>query len=304
MTHGFARHVQFPPIDADLHSHSCVSDGTLAPSEVVRRAHERGVHLYALTDHDHLGGIAEARDEARRLAMGFVSGVEISVSWGVETVHIVGLRVDPTCQALLEGLAVTRKGRDARAREMGDALAAAGIEGAYEGALRHVTNPSMVARTHFARFLVERGVCADMREVFRRYLVEGKPGFVEHRWASLGDALGWIRSAGGVAVLAHPARYRLDAGALDALIDQFRALGGTAIEVVCASHTRDDQRRFAAIAAARGLRASRGTDFHGPDENRVDFGQLPALPEGLVPVWQDWPEAHYAMTQRDVAIGA
>lgn len=304
MTHGLARSVPSLHIDADLHSHSAVSDGTLAPSVLVNLAHRRGVHLLALTDHDHLGGLDEARREAQRLDLAFVCGVEVSVSWGGETVHVVGLRIDPTDRALNEGLAATRSGRDVRAREMGEALAAAGIPGAYEGALRHVSNPAMVGRTHFARFLVEQGVCSDLREVFRRYLVEGKPGFVPHRWASLDEAVGWIKAAGGVAVLAHPARYRLDPAALDTLIDEFVAFGGTGIEVVCASHARDDQRRFAMIAAARRLLASRGSDFHGPGENRVEFGQLAPLPHGLVPVWRDWPETRHAIARQAAAISA
>lgn len=304
MTHGLARSVPSLHIDADLHSHSRVSDGTLAPAALVQLAHRRGVRLFALTDHDHLGGLAEAGAEAQHLDLAFVCGVEVSVSWGGETVHIVGLRIDPSDRALKAGLEATRSGRDARARAMGEALASAGIEGAYEGALRHVSNPAMVGRTHFARFLVERGVCSDLREVFRRYLVEGKPGFVPHRWASLDEAVGWITAAGGVAVLAHPARYRLDPSALDGLIDEFRVFGGTGIEVVCASHTRDDQRRFASIAAARGLLASRGSDFHGPGENRIEFGQLPPLPHGLVPVWHDWPEAQSAVARQAAAIGA
>lgn len=291
MTHGRAPTVPLPHFDADLHSHSSVSDGTLTPAEVVRRAHASGVRLLALTDHDHLGGMAEARSEAQRLGIDFVGGVEVSVSWGGETVHVVGLRVDPAAGALSEGLAATRSGRDERARAMGDELARAGIDGAFEGALRHVSNPALVGRTHFARFLVERGICGDVREVFRRYLVEGKPGFVPHRWAALEDAVGWIVDAGGVAVLAHPARYRLDATALDTLVGEFRAFGGTAIEVVCGSHTRDDQRRFAALASRFRLLASRGSDFHEPGESRTEFGRLPALPEGLVPVWHDWPEA-------------
>ncbi len=290
-------------LDVDLHSHSRVSDGTLAPAALVRLAHERGVQLLALTDHDHLGGLAEAQREAARLGVEFVCGVEISVSWSHETVHVVGLRIDPACAALVDGLARTRAGRDERAREMGAALARAGIPGAYEGALAHVANPALVGRTHFARFLVEQGVCGDVREVFRRYLVEGKPGFVAHRWAALADAVQWIRDAGGVAVLAHPARYRLDPNALDALIDEFQRLGGTAIEVVCGAHAPDDQKRFAAIAAARGLLASRGTDFHGPGENRVEFGQLPALPSRLEPVWSGWPEAARA-ARRAAVLGA
>lgn len=278
-------------LDADLHCHSRVSDGMLAPEAIVRRAHDRGVELLALTDHDHLGGIAQARDEALRRGIEFVAGVEISVTWGGETIHVLGLRIDAASPPLVAGLARTRDGRDARAREIGELLSRAGIDGAYAGALRHVTNPAMVGRAHFARFLVETGVCDDVREVFRNYLVEGKPGWIPHRWASLDDAVGWILGAGGVAVLAHPARYRLDATALWALIGAFRDVGGTGIEVVCGGHSPDEQRRFADCARELGLRASRGSDFHGPGESHVDFGQLPRIPDTLVPVWIDWPES-------------
>ncbi len=281
-------------LNADLHAHSRVSDGVLAPAEVARRAHARGVQLFALTDHDELGGLTEAGAAAAALGLAFVPGVEISVSWGGETIHVLGLRIDPGCAPLRDGLARTRSGRDARAREMGEDLARAGIAGAYQGALRFVGNPAMVGRTHFARHIVERGVCRDVAEVFQRYLSEGRPGFVAHRWAGLADAVQWIRAAGGVAVLAHPGRYRLGETALWALAGAFREAGGEAIEVVCGSHTRDQYRRFARVAHEFGLRASRGSDFHGPDESRVELGSLPALPDALVPVWLDWPEAAWA----------
>ena len=284
-------------LNADLHAHSRVSDGSLAPAEVVRRAHEHGVELLALTDHDEVDGLAEAAAAAAGLGLAFVPGVEISVTWGGETIHVVGLRIDPGCQALRDGLARTRSGRDARAREMGEDLARAGIADADAGALRFVGNPAMVGRTHFARFIVEQGVCRDVHEVFQRYLSEGKPGFVPHRWASLGDAVGWIRGAGGVAVLAHPGRYRLGETALWSLIAGFRDAGGEGIEVVSGSHTRDQYRRFAQVAHEFGLRASRGSDFHGPDESRVELGSLPALPDTLVPVWLDWPETAQAISR-------
>ncbi len=290
-------------LNADLHAHSRVSDGVLAPAEVARRAHAHGVQLFALTDHDEVDGLAEAGAAAAALGLAFVPGVEISVSWGGETIHVVGLRIDPDHRPLREGLARTRSGRDARAREMGDDLARAGIAGAYEGALRFVGNPAMVGRTHFARYIVELGVCRDVAEVFQRYLSEGKPGFVAHRWASLGDATGWIRSAGGVAVLAHPGRYRLDDTALWALVAAFREAGGEGIEVVSGSHTRDQYRRFAQVAREFGLRASRGSDFHGPDESRVELGSLPPLPATLVPVWLDWPEAALAASRPQAARG-
>jgi predicted metal-dependent phosphoesterase TrpH len=291
-------------IEADLHSHSRVSDGTLSPAEVVARAHEAGVALHALTDHDELAGLAEAASEARRLGMLFVPGVEISVSWAGETIHIVGLKIDPRDADLNAGLARTRAGRDARAREMGQQLERAGVPDAYEGALRHVGNPALISRTHFARHIVEAGVCADVSEVFRRFLSEGRPGYVAHRWADLDEAVGWILSAGGVAILAHPGRYRLDDGGLWALMTEFREVGGTAIEVVSGSHTPDQYRRFAGLAREFGFLAARGSDFHGPGESRVDFGELPPLPDSVVPVWRDWPEAVALLAERGLAVPA
>ncbi|MGD9943140.1 MAG: 3',5'-nucleoside bisphosphate phosphatase [Burkholderiaceae bacterium] len=268
-----------------------MSDGTLAPAEIARRAHAHGVQMLALTDHDEVGGLAEAARTAAELGMVFVPGVEISVTWGGETIHIVGLRIDFGRDELVEGLARTRNGRDSRAREIGDDLARAGIPGAYEGALTYVGNPALVSRTHFARFLVERGVCADVRDVFRRFLSEGKPGYVPHRWASLSEAVSWIRGAGGMAVLAHPGRYRLGDTGLWELITQFRDAGGEGLEVISGSHTPAQYLQFERMARDFGLRASRGSDFHGPGESDIELGSLPDLPASVVPVWADWPEA-------------
>ncbi len=276
-------------LNADLHCHSSISDGTLAPEDVVARAHARGVQLLALTDHDELGGQARAAAAARSLGLAYVTGIEISVTWAGETVHVIGLGIDPGEPRLAAGISGVRSGRRARALEMAEQLRVAGIEGAWDGALRHVGNPDLVSRTHFARHLVESGVCADIGEVFQRYLVQGRPGYVPHRWARLSEAVGWIAGAGGTAVLAHPGRYRLNDTALWALIEEFREAGGTAIEVVCGSHTRDQYGRFARIAREFDLRASRGSDFHGPGESRVELGSLPDLPDAVVPVWADWP---------------
>jgi len=281
-------------LKADLHCHSTVSDGTLAPSAVAATAHAAGVELWALTDHDEVDGIAEARAAACELGMGFVAGVEISVTYAGETVHIVGLRIDETNATLRAGLVATRSGRDARGREIAAQLAAVGIPGAYEGALKYVGNPDLMSRTHFARYLVEVGVCPTLPDVFRKYLTEGKPGYVPHRWASLADAVGWIRGAGGVAVVAHPGRYKFDRMTEGALFDEFQALGGAAIEVVTGSHTPDQYALYAEQARRYGFQASRGTDFHAPGEARVDFSQLPPLPAGLTPVWQDWQEVRGA----------
>jgi predicted metal-dependent phosphoesterase TrpH len=275
-------------LNVDLHCHSNVSDGVLTPSAVAARARQAGVDVWALTDHDEVSGIAAARAAAGALGMQFVAGVEISVTWAGKTVHIVGLQVDENHAALVEGLARTRAGRDARGREMAAQLAAAGIPDAYEGALKFVGNPDLMSRTHFARYIVECGKCANVPEVFRKYLVEGKPGYVEHRWAALADAVGWIRGAGGIAVIAHPGRYPLSELAQGALFDEFRQLGGAAIEVVTGSHSPDQYPLYARLANDYGFLASRGADFHAPGEPRADFASLPALPSNVKPVWHDW----------------
>jgi len=169
--------------------------------------------------------------------------------------------------------------------EMSDGLAKVGIKGAYEGALHFVGNPELISRTHFARFLVESGVCKDTYEVFRKYLTEGKPGFVPHRWASLRDAVHWITDAGGVAVIAHPARYGFSANEEYALFTEFKAHGGRGVEVVTGSHSVQEAARYAETALEFDLAASRGSDFHSPDESRIDLGLLPDLPANLTPVW-------------------
>ncbi|MBC8119827.1 MAG: PHP domain-containing protein [Burkholderiaceae bacterium] len=273
-------------IRADLHSHSNLSDGTMTPDGVARRAAAFGVELYALTDHDELGGLSHARAAAAACSLAFVPGVEISVTWGGTTLHVVGLNIDPEAPVLRDGLANVRSGRNRRAQEIADGLAAVGISGTLEGALRHAGNPKMIGRTHFARFLVEQGVCGDVREVFKRYLVPGKPGYVPHRWATLAEAVTMINGSGGVAVLAHPARYRLDALALHSLLEEFRTAGGTALEVVTSNHTAADVRRYTQLALDFGFEASSGSDFHGPGEAaNVELGRVPMLPPELTPVW-------------------
>jgi predicted metal-dependent phosphoesterase TrpH len=275
-------------MNADLHCHSNVSDGFFAPADVARRAHAGGVTMWSLTDHDELSGQADARQTAEALGMHYVPGVEISVTWAGRTVHVVGLGVDPECGLLVEGLRATRHGRTARAETIGAALEAIGIPGAYEGALRYVTNPDLVSRTHFARFLVEKGFAESTADVFNRFLGDGKPGYVPHRWARLEDTVAWIKAAGGVAVIAHPGRYPYTALEFDALFGAFIDLGGLAIEVVTGSHTPDQYREYADVARRFGFEASRGSDFHAPGEGRVELGGLPQLPSDLKPVWERW----------------
>jgi predicted metal-dependent phosphoesterase TrpH len=271
--------------NADLHCHSTVSDGTLSPETVAARAKAKGVELWSLTDHDELGGQARAEAAAREMALPYLPGVEISVSFAGQTVHIVGLGFDPDDDALRLGLAQTRGGRGERALEMAAGLARVGIPGAFEGALQHVGNPALISRTHFARWLVDSGVCADTSEVFRRFLTEGKPGFVPHRWAALGDAVRWITAAMGIAVIAHPARYKFSANEEFALFSEFKAHGGRGVEVTTGAHSSAEIARYADIAREFDLLASRGSDFHAPAESATDLGSLPALPSGLNPVW-------------------
>lgn len=273
-------------LNADLHCHSNVSDGTLTPEALAERAKRNGVQLWALTDHDEVGGQHRARNSALTLGMSYLSGAEISVTFANKTVHIVGLGFDPDNLALQQGLEATRGGRERRARDMADGLAQVGIAGAFEGALRYVGNPDLISRTHFARYLVEVGICADPHEVFRKYLTEGKPGFVEHRWAGLADAVHWITGGGGVAVIAHPGRYGFTPNEEYALFSEFKAHGGQGVEVVTGSHTAAEYVKYADMANEFDLLASRGSDFHDPVESRTDLGALPDLPGVLTPVWQ------------------
>ena len=275
-----------PSINADLHCHSVVSDGTLEPEALAARAKANGVDLWALTDHDEVGGQRRARDAALAIDLPYVTGVEISVTFAGITVHIVGLGFDAGDARLIAGLAATRGGRGQRALEMAEGLAQVGIPGTFEGALRFVGNPELISRTHFARHLVDSGVCGDTQEVFRRFLVEGKPGFVPHRWAALGDAVRWILEAGGVAVIAHPGRYKFTPSEEYALFSEFIAHGGRGVEVVTGSHTPPDYVKYAAMAKEFGLLASRGSDFHSPGESHTDLGRLPPLAAELKPVWE------------------
>ncbi len=273
-------------LNADLHCHSVVSDGTLTPEALAERAASHGVELWALTDHDEIGGQARAAAAAKAVGMRYVTGVEISVTFLGKTVHIVGLGMDTDNAVLCEGLERTRGGRRLRAQDMADGLAKVGIKGAFEGALQYVSNPDLISRTHFARHLVETGVCKDTNEVFRKYLTEGKPGFVEHRWASLKDAVGWITGAGGMAVVAHPARYKFTPNEEFALFTEFKGHGGRGVEVVTGSHSAAEYVTYAATAQEFGLAASRGSDFHSPLESHTELGTLPYLPGGLTPVWE------------------
>ena len=275
---------------ADLHSHSTVSDGMLAPAALAQRAHANGVTLWALTDHDEVGGLAEAAQAARALGMDFLNGVEISVSYAGKTVHIVGLGIDPSNAALLEGLAHTRSGRGQRARDMAHKLEGMGISGAYAGAVALAGNPQLLSRTHLARYVVAQGHCSSMQQVFDRYLGDNGPAFVPHQWAKLADAVGWIRGAGGVAVIAHPGRYGFNATAEWSLFTDFVAAGGQGLEVATGSHRPDELPTYADLGRQFKLAHSCGSDFHGSKESRHDLGHYPQISLKLPAVWDLIPE--------------
>jgi hypothetical protein len=272
----------------DLHTHSTASDGTLRPSELVARAARAGVRVMALTDHDTLNGIAEAKVAAAEQGLTLIPGVEISVNWGGRVIHILGLGLDPAALELNNGLERLRDYRGWRAKEIGRRLGVKGIEGAYEGALALSGDEEFVGRTHFARLLVQRGYAATVRDVFKRYLVKGKPGHVSGEWASLEEALVWILDAGGQAVIAHPARYSFTGFKMRRLMGEFRELGGVAIEVVSGSHSRDEAYLYAQRARESSLLASAGSDYHGPEHPYLELGRLPKLPPGCTPIWADW----------------
>lgn len=272
----------------DLHCHSTASDGLLAPEALAARAAANGVSMLALTDHDEIAGLAQARAAAEAHGVRFVDGVEISVTWNSNTIHVVGLNIDPGNAALNAGLKSVREGRARRARRIGEALEDSGVADSFAGAMAYVRNPDLVSRTHFARFLVERGHARDVHGVFQRFLVRGKPGYVPHQWAALGDAVGWIRASGGVAVVAHPGRYKLSKAEMREFLGEFRDCGGGGIEVITGSHAPEQYTEFGRLATQFGLAASRGSDFHGPGESKADLGALPALSDELKPVWREW----------------
>lgn len=274
----------------DLHCHSTVSDGALAPQDLVAYAAEKGVKVLGLTDHDDLGGLEIARAAAKQQGIGFVNGVEISATWKKRTLHIVGLKFDNNNETLKSELAKVRIGRDERAKEIGEDLAKAGIPDAYEGA-KKIANGSIITRSHFGKFLVEAEHVPHMKAAFKRYLVKGKPGYVDHQWMSLAEAVGLIKGAGGLAVIAHPGRYDLGFVNLHLLMNEFKSLGGDAIEVVTGSHTPEQYKQFGKIAKRFDFKASQGSDYHGPGRSYMDMGYLPNPPRGLKPIWHDWEEA-------------
>ena len=275
----------------DLHSHSTISDGTLTPTELISRAHEHGVKVFALTDHDATEGLNEAALLAAKLGLYFVPGIELSVTWSHQTIHIVGLGINPDDETLNQGLKELRDFRGRRGEEIARKLEKKGLENPLEGA-KKFANGEILSRTHFARYLVEQGKAKDIRQVFKRFLVKGKPGYVAGKWASLEDALSWIQGAGGIAVIAHPARYKISATRLRQLIAEFKELGGLGFEAISGSHSPDEEQRMAQLANQFGLFISKGSDFHSPDNIYRELGAMQDIPKGSIPLWHSdaWKE--------------
>ena len=278
-------------LHCDLHSHSTISDGTLTPTEMVLRAHEKGVKVFALTDHDATEGLKEAAQIAATVGLHFVPGIELSVTWSHQTIHIVGLGINPDDEALNNGLKALRDFRRSRGEEIALKLVKANFENPLEGA-KSFANGEILSRTHFARYIVEQGRAKDIRQVFKRFLVKGKPGYVAGKWASLEDALSWIQGAGGIAVIAHPARYKISATRLRQLIAEFKELGGLGFEAISGSHSPDEEIRMAQLANQFDLFISKGSDFHSPENIYRELGAMQDIPAGSIPLWHSdaWQE--------------
>lgn len=272
-------------LDIDLHCHSTASDGTLPPAALVARARDAGLRTLALTDHDCVAGLGEAEAAAQPAGLRLIAGVELSVTWQARTLHILGLGIRPQDAGLGAGLARLQAFRQWRAAEIARRLERAGVPEPLAGARRLMLG-EIPSRSHFARYLVACGKARDFRDGIRKWLRQGRPGHVAGQWAALDEAVGWIRGAGGVAVIAHPARYELSATRLRLLLTEFKAAGGEGIEVLSGSHGAEEVRHYTGVALRYGLLASAGSDYHGPGEGHLELGRLPLLPEGLTPVWR------------------
>jgi len=271
----------------DMHTHSLASDGAYEPAELVRHAAQAGITELALSDHDTTAGIDEADAAARQTGIRLIPAVEVSTSWQSKAIHIVGLNIDIDTPILQTGLRGLQNIRDARAREMGARLAKHGVQDSYSAAMA-LAGTGMITRTHFARHLCNIGLAGSISEVFERYLKQGKPGYVSTQWAEIGDAIAWIKAAGGVPTLAHPHRYKLTASWLRRLLTDFKQAGGQAMEVVSGNTPPQEMQSAASLARKFELLASAGSDFHAPEHTWVKLGRLPALPADLAPVWSCW----------------
>ncbi len=272
----------------DLHSHSFHSDGILSPRDLVTRAHQQGVDVLALTDHDETQGLIEAQVTADTLGLRLINGVEISVSWDRnQTIHIIGLNVDPENETLRSGLATIRAERVKRAKKIADKLEKSGINNVWDQIVDEAGFEA-VTRTHFARFLVKNGHAKDMQQCFKKYLGKKGRAYVNGHWESLEAAVGWIVNSGGDAVIAHPTRYNLTRTKLEKLVVDFKAYGGIGIEVVGQRYSEKEKAEMASLARRFDLLSSVGSDFHHPDNPYVELGRGLTLPMECCAIWHKW----------------
>ncbi len=268
----------------DLHTHTSASDGALAPSALVQLAHDCGVSTLAVTDHDTTAGLQEAQQKAQELDIRFIPGIELSVSWTQTVIHIVGLNINTDSVAMQQGIASLKQLREVRAQQIGESLAKSGFEHAFSGA-KELAGEGTITRLHFAQYLVAQGCAKNVSKIFKHYLVRGKPGYVATRWASLEDAVSWITGAGGIAVIAHPHRYKIGNKVIQRLLEEFKQCGGQGIEVVCGNSNYKDTTKFSRLTQKFELLASVGSDYHGPHQNWNGLGCLAPLPDSVEPVW-------------------
>lgn len=273
-------------INYDLHSHSTASDGALSPTELVKRAKEQGVTALALTDHDTTLGLAEAISVAKEIELDFIAGIELSSTWKNRCLHIVGLDIDPDSQILLEGIKKQQNLRAERAKKIALKLEKKGISGAYDAVTEAVGQGGMITRSHFADFLLKENHVSKPQEAFDRYLGDRKSAYVATVWADLLDVVDWINEAGGVAVLAHPLRYKMTASWMRRLLAEFKEMGGAGIEVVTGRSSPEEIRISEMYVKKFELAASIGSDFHNPANQWVELGRLAPLPVGVRPIWE------------------
>jgi len=281
-------------INVDLHTHTSASDGRLTPRALVQLAHDCGITTLAITDHDTTAGLLEARHQAQQLDLRLIAGIELSVSWSQTVIHIVGLNINPESLSLVQGTAELRERRELRAQKIGDSLAKIGFKQAYAGA-KMLAGEATITRSHFAQYLVDQGCAKEVSKIFKHYLVRGKPGYVATQWASLEDAVSWIAEAGGIAVIAHPHRYKIGSQMFQNLLNDFRQCGGQAIEVVSGSSTPKDTNKFCRLAQRFNLFVSVGSDYHGPHQNWNGLGQLSSLPDYVEPVWNNFQDTTFTL---------
>jgi predicted metal-dependent phosphoesterase TrpH len=269
----------------DFHCHSTASDGALSPSALLYRAHQQGVNVLALTDHDTTMGLREARACAADLGIRFVNGIELSSSWQNKCLHIIGLNIDPDYAPLASATTQLRISRLERAVKIAEKLEKKRITGSLE-AVQKAAGDGMITRSHFADFLLSQFHVSTQQEAFDRYLAKGKPAYVSTTWADMTLAVQWIKESGGIAVLAHPLRYQLTASWMKRLLTAFKDAGGLGIEVITGRTNPDEIKLLANYASSFGLAGSVGSDFHNPNNPWLELGRLAPLPDTVQPVWE------------------